>query len=189
MFFCKVPSLLVICWLITFGFHSFLLSKQTSDFLGAVSISLKGGSQEAPSHTIISPSLKGSSFRGQIETSSDNNSHSTEYLIYLTQQFLQTHSRLAFLQLLKLELLWCLMMPIKQLIELTLSIREQWYLAKPEVFIRFPAYTSGYLGDLESGVAYDSNLTGGTITSVQLSDVGSGYFYSIERNRRRCTFC
>ena len=107
--------------------------------------------------------------------------HSTEYLIYLTQQFLQTHSRWAFLQLLKLERLQCLMMPIKQLIGLTLSIRARGIWAKPEVFIRFPAYTSGYLGDLESGVAYvDSNLTGGTIASVQLSDVGSGYFYPPE---------
>ena len=68
---CPVCLLLVAHYIwLSFSFTG----KQTSDFLGAVSISLKGGSKEAPSHTIISPSLKGRVvFRGQIETSSDNN--------------------------------------------------------------------------------------------------------------------
>ena len=70
------------------------------------------------------------------------------------------------------------MMPIKQLIGLTLSIRAQVF-TKPEVFIRFPAYTSGYLGISKVGFGVDSNPTGGTIASVQLSDVGSGYFHHL----------
>ena len=182
MFFCKVPSLLVICWLITFGFHSFLLSKQTSDFLGAVSISLKGGSQEAPSHTIISPSLKGRVvFRGQIETSSDNNLTFYRVPDLLDPTVLANPFKVGIFTTTKARAVAVLNDANKTIDRIDIVDQGAGYLAKPEVFIRFPAYTSGYLGDLESGVAYvDSNLTGGTIASVQLSDVGSGYFYPPE---------
>ena len=70
----KVPnrkSIILLLFLL-FGHNSF--SKKTSDFLGAVSLQLKGGSVDAPYHKVVSPSLKGKPvFRGQIESAQDNN--------------------------------------------------------------------------------------------------------------------
>ena len=67
--------LIAISYILASIFFSLKLSSsQSSEFLGSVSILIKGGSESAPNHSIISPSLKGRSvFRGQVLRTSDNN--------------------------------------------------------------------------------------------------------------------
>ena len=70
----KIFHQFIFYWIVfsVLSFKSF--SSQSSELLGSVSILLQGGSESAPNHSIISPSLKGKSvFRGQVEGVLDNN--------------------------------------------------------------------------------------------------------------------
>ena len=173
----KVPnrkSIILLLFLL-FGHNSF--SKKTSDFLGAVSLQLKGGSVDAPYHKVVSPSLKGKPvFRGQVESAHDNNITFYRVPDLLDPTILANPFKVGSFSTTKARAVAVLNESNHTIDRINLLDGGSGYLEPPDVFVQFPAHTASYNGELQNAFASaELNSSDGSISAIEITNPGKGY--------------
>ena len=171
----KIFHQFIFYWIVfsVLSFKSF--SSQSSELLGSVSILLQGGSESAPNHSIISPSLKGKSvFRGQVEGALDNNISFYRIPDLLDPTVLSKPFKPGIFSTQKARAVAVLSDNNFTIDRLDLIDGGNNYLEPPDVFIRFPTFTQGYNGIMQNAYAR-SQTVNSLVTGIILTDAGNGY--------------
>ena len=152
-----------------------LNGQQSSDYLGSVSIVIKGGSSSAPYHSIISPALKGKAvFRGQVESVVDNNLSFYTVPDLLDPTTLSKPFKEGLFTSQKARVRAVLSDSNASIDRVEVVDPGAGYAKIPNVFIHFPSLIQGSSGDAKS--AFAIALTANSmISSVSLTDSGMGY--------------
>ena len=168
--------LIAISYILASIFFSLKLSSsQSSEFLGSVSILIKGGSESAPNHSIISPSLKGRSvFRGQVQGTSDNNISFYRIPDLLDPTILSKPFKPGIFNTQKARAVAVLSDNNYSVQSLNVVDGGSNYLQPPDIFIRFPTYSQVYNGVMENAYAR-TQINTSRVNNVILTDPGNGY--------------
>ena len=177
-FLSKLKLFFLRIFFISFLFVSpSLFGQQTSDFLGSVSILIKGGSVNAPHHSIISPSLKGKAvFRGQIESVLDNNLSFYTVPDLLDPTTLSKPFTRGLFTSQKARAVAILNENNTTIDRIDIDPLNggAGYTKAPNVFVHFPSLTQGFSGSVKSAFA-KAITSGGSVSSIQLTEPGIGY--------------
>ena len=152
-----------------------LFSSQSSELLGSVSILIEGGSESAPNHSIISPSLKGRSvFRGQVQGTSDNNISFYRIPDLLDPTILSKPFKPGIFNTQKARAIAVLSDSNYSIESLNVVDGGNNYLQPPDIFIHFPTYSQSYNGVMENAYAR-TQINTSQVTDIILTDTGNGY--------------
>lgn len=163
--------------LFCFFWISTIFGQQSSDFLGSVSIVIKGGTEASPNYAIVSPSLKGKAvFRGQVEKVLDNNVSFYRVPDLLDPTTLSKPFKAGVFTSQKARAVAVLSdnnYTIER-IDVPPNGGGNSYLEAPSVFVRFPTFNPNFTGQLRSASA-KAQLTSASVSAIQLTDSGNGY--------------
>ena len=151
-------------------------SAQSSDLLGSLSVLIEGGSEANPNHVIISPSVKGKAvFRGQVKGSTDNNVSFYKVPDLLDPTTLANPFKPGIFISQKARAVAVLSDNNFTIDRISMIDGGSNYLSAPDVFIRFPTFSTDFTGRLENAYAR-ADLSGSqSVVDINVTIAGNGY--------------
>ena len=163
-------------FLLIVGIISKSFSAQSSDLLGSLSILIEGGSEANPNHVIISPSVKGKAvFRGQVKGGIDNNVSFYKVPDLLDPTTLSNPFKPGIFISQKARAVAVLSDNNFTIDRISMIDGGSNYLSAPDVFVRFPTFSTNFTGRLENAYARAQLYGSQSVVDINVTIPGNGY--------------